>query len=132
MNTRRNNPWRRLARDEAGSVNSAELVMIITLLAIGLIVGMKSFRDSAVTEFADLAQAFANLNQTYSISAVTVDLGTGGTITTASSSFTDAPDFCDQTTDVDTDPLGADTSKCVTVCSDASSTADDGETGVLP
>ena len=64
----------RLARDETGSVNSAELVMIITLLAIGLLVGMKAFRDSAVTEFADMGQALANLNQTYSLGAITVTL----------------------------------------------------------
>ena len=102
-----------LARDEAGSVNSAELVMIITLLAIGLIVGMKSFRDSAVTEFADLAQGLSNLNQSYSISAITVNLGAAGTITTASSFFTDAPDFCDTSNDSD---AGASGSKCVNVC----------------
>jgi len=122
-------PLRRFIGDEVGSVNSAELVLIITLLAIGLIVGMKSFRDSAVTEFADLAQAFASLNQSYSISAVMVTLGSGGTITTASSSFTDAPDFCDTSADTDTGVSG---SKCVNVCASASSTLDDGETGALP
>jgi len=113
MNTNRNLLLRQLARDENGGVNSAELVMIVTLLAIGLIVGMKSFRDSAVTEFADMAQAFSNLNQSYSISAITVDMGAAGTITTAASIFTDAPDFCDTSADTD---MGTAGSKCVNVC----------------
>ncbi len=105
--------WRKLLRDEHGSVNSAELMLIITLLAIGLLVGMKSFRDSTVTEFADMAQALANLNQSYTYSAMTVDLGDGGILTTASSSFTDTPDFCDTSDDVD---VGESGSKCVNVC----------------
>ena len=107
------NMLKQLAPDETGSVNSAELVMNITPLVIGLIVGMKSFRDSAVTEFADMAQAFANLNQSYFISAVMADLGDGGMLTTAASFFTDTPDFCDTSTDEDTGTAG---SKCVNVC----------------
>ena len=112
---------KQLARDETGGINSAELVMIVTLLAIGLLVGMKAFRDSAVTEFADMAQALANLNQSYSVSAFTVDLGAGGILTTASSIFIDAPDFCDTSADTD---VGTSGSKCVNVCIAASTEAE--------
>ena len=113
---------KQLARDESGGVNTAELMMIVTLLAIGLLVGMKAFRDSAVTEFADMAQALANLNQSYSVSAiVALDLGNGQYFTSASSIFVDAPDFCDTSADTD---VGVSGSKCVNVCIAASTEAE--------
>jgi len=107
---------KQLWRDETGSVNSAELVLIITLMTIGVLVGMKSFRDATVTEFADLAQAVANLEQSYSISAITVTLPSGAELTTASSFFIDSPDFCDTSADVD---VGTSGSVCVNVCAPA-------------
>jgi Flp pilus assembly pilin Flp len=94
-----------LWRDDCGSVGSAEIMLIMTLVCIGMIVGMKSLRDAAVTEMADMAQALANLNQSYSFSAGAV------------STFDDTPDFCDGTTDVD---VGTPGSKCVNVCVAAS------------
>ena len=84
----------RLWNDEHGVVGSAEMVLIMTIMTIGVVVGMKSFRDAAVTEFADLAQALANLDQSYSFSALEVSFG-GTTLTTAASWFNDQPDFCD-------------------------------------
>jgi hypothetical protein len=86
------NHWRRLAVDERGSVLSAEVVLLTTLLAIGVIVGAKSFRDSAVTEFADFAQAIANLDQSYNVP--NVDLGGG--VFDVGSGFQDLRDFCDE------------------------------------
>lgn len=86
--------FRRFWNDQQGSVGSAELVMIMTIMTIGVAVGMKSFRDSAVTEFADWAQALANLDQSYSFAGLTIPWG-GSTLTTAKSWFVDTVDFCD-------------------------------------
>jgi hypothetical protein len=77
-----------------------------------MLVGMKSLRDSTVTEFADLGQALSNLNQTYSLPA---SLPSG-----APSEFLDAPDFCDDPDDP-TD-IGTPGSKCVNVCVIATAT----------
>jgi cell division protein FtsX len=85
----------RLWRDNTGSVLTAEVVMLSTVLIIGIIVGAKSLRDAWVTEWADYAQAIANLDQSYNIPNATAPLGLG-------SGFVDARDYCDTSTDVDT------------------------------
>jgi Flp pilus assembly pilin Flp len=100
-----------LWRDEQGAVGSAELLLIMTIMVIGVVVGMKSFRDAAVTEFADLAQALANLDQSYSYGALTVVIG-DTTVTTAPAFFADEADFCDSASDTDTSMAG---SKCIDV-----------------
>jgi Flp pilus assembly pilin Flp len=102
--------FRRLWHDEHGAVGSAELVLIMTIMAVGVLVGMKSFRDAAVTEFADMAQALANLDQSYSYPALTVVIG-DTTLTTTPSYFADQLDFCD--TEGAGDPTIG--SKCVNV-----------------
>lgn len=86
--------FRRLWLDSRGSAVSAELVLIVTLLMIGLIVGAKSVRDAIVTEFADFAQAIANLDQSYNVPDSSPGAGDG-------SGFIDSKDFCD--TEVDDD-----------------------------
>ena len=60
--------------------------MLVAILAIGIIVAAKSFRDSALTEFADYAQAIGNLDQNYNVPDVVPGDGSG---------FIDARDFCD-------------------------------------
>ena len=98
----------RFWRDEAGSVGSAEVMFLMTLLAIGMIVGIKSLRDAAVTEFADYGQALSNLDQSYSFV-------NGANMVV--SNFEDGHDFCDEQDDVD---VGSPGSKCVNVCVNAS------------
>lgn len=51
----------RLWRDEFGGINSAEYVMIATLLVIGIVPGLATTRDAVVTELADFAAAVSNL-----------------------------------------------------------------------
>ena len=82
--------FRKLWNDENGFIVSSELVLIATILVIGMIVGLKSVRDSVVTELADVAQAIANLDQSYSYSGTQ-----GHAAFTDGSIFTDAEDFCD-------------------------------------
>jgi len=98
----------RLWNDESGAIVSAEIVLIASILVIGVIVGLKSLRDSVVTELADVAQAISNFNQSFSFSGVT-----GHHAFTAGGAFGDQADFCD-TNDNYSDKGN---SKCVQICS---------------
>jgi Flp pilus assembly pilin Flp len=54
-----------LWHDEAGVILSAELVLIMTLLVIGLIVGLSELQDSVVNELNDVGEAIGSLNQSF-------------------------------------------------------------------
>jgi len=56
-----------LWRDERGFIQSAELVLIATLVVIGMIVGLAAFRDGTVQELADTGVAVGQLDQSYSV-----------------------------------------------------------------
>lgn len=101
----------RLWNEQDGAIISAEIMLAATILVIGVIVGLKSVRDSVVTELADVAQAFANLNQSYSYSGVEGHAGSSG-----GGSFQDRQDFCD----CHNGDKFAQRSKCVDVCAFAS------------
>jgi len=103
--------FRKLWNDEAGAVVSAEIMLVATILVIGMVVGLKSVRDAVLTELADVAQAIANIDQSYSYSGVD-----GHAAGTSGSFFLDAFDFCDTTADTD---VGVSGSKCVNVCAAA-------------
>lgn len=95
----------RFWNDQDGAIVSAEIMLVATILIIGVIVGLKSVRDSVVTELADVGQAFSNINQSYSYGGVCGhDVHTGG------GHFNDRKDFCDT-------PWGGhgQNSKCVNV-----------------
>ena len=91
-----------------GAIISAEFLLIGTILVIGLVAGLSSVRDSVVTELADVAQAFANINQSYSYSGAE-----GHHVYTAGSAFYDLLDFCDSR---HMNGHGQ-RSKCVEICS---------------
>jgi hypothetical protein len=96
---------RQLWNDDAGAVVSAELVLVLTILVIGMIVGLAAVRDAVVTELADVAQAIANIDQTYGYPAIAGHhSSTGGGI------FRDQVDFCDLR-----DVPGGQASKCVQI-----------------
>ncbi len=98
---------KRFWSEEAGAIISAEIMLVATILVIGMIVGLKSVRDSVVTELADVAQALANVSQSYSYSGVA-----GHHAFSGAGSFTDASDFCDTLAN---DNSGQQ-SKCVIIC----------------
>jgi len=83
---------KKLWNDEVGAVVSAELVLVLTILVIGMITGLASLRDAVVTELADVGGAIGSVNQSYSYGNVTAHSSV-----TAGSRFEDAPDFCDNT-----------------------------------
>ena len=100
----------RLWNEETGAIISAEIVLIMTILVIGVLVGLKSLRDSVVTELADIAQALANLDQSFSFSGVL-----GHAAFTGGGFFFDHLDFCDSTDTMHV--MNNCNSKCVIVCS---------------
>lgn len=103
----------RLWNEETGAIVSAEIMLVATILVLGVIVGLKSVRDSVVTELADVAQAISNVNQSYCFSGVTGHGAHGG----GSGQFQDSADFCD----TNGYPYGGQESKCVSVAGYAAS-----------
>lgn len=59
---------RRLWRETEGAVQTAELVLIGTLLGLGAIVGLSTLRVAIVEELADTAAAISAINQSFSSS----------------------------------------------------------------
>jgi Flp pilus assembly pilin Flp len=100
----------RLWKEEAGAIISAEIVLVASILVIGVISGLKSLRDSVVTELADVAQAIANINQSYSFSGAS-----GHHSFSPGSVFVDQTDFCDTAGNLS----DAGNSKCVSICTNA-------------
>jgi Flp pilus assembly pilin Flp len=58
----------RLWRDDAGAIIASEFLFVVTILVIGIIVGLANVRDAVVTELSELANALLALSQGYSIS----------------------------------------------------------------
>jgi hypothetical protein len=96
----------RLWNEETGAILSAEVMLVASILVIGMVAGLASLRDSIVTELADLAQALANVNQSYSYSGVA-----GHHVFNGGGVFIDTFDFCDVA-----DLAVNQGSKCVTIC----------------
>ena len=96
----------RLWTEETGAIVSAEVMLVGSILVIGCIVGLKSVRDSVVTELADLSQALSNVDQSFWFS------GTAGHHAySGGGQFNDLADFCDS---FQNDAYQS--SKCVEIC----------------
>jgi hypothetical protein len=80
---------KRLWEDEGGAIISAEIVLVLTILVLGMIVGLVAVRDAVINELADFAVAFSSLNMSYTIAgtSMTGDVFTG----TGASEYTDLP-----------------------------------------
>jgi Flp pilus assembly pilin Flp len=85
---------RALWKDEAGFVITSELLLIVTIMVIGLIVGMVVVRDAVVQELGDVAAAIGALDQSYQYNGTTSSCVTQGAFT-AGGQFTDITDVCD-------------------------------------
>ena len=77
------------AKKQGGFVLTAELVLLVTILVFGAIVGMVSMRDSLNAEMEDVSEALGSLDQGYEYNGITNGQLTG---TIAGSSFTDQAD----------------------------------------
>ena len=94
----------RLWSDESGAVISAELVLVLTILVIGVIVGLSEVAVAVNTELNDISNAIGALDQSYFFSgfhkrgdAVSNKITSG----VAGSRFTDAHDDCDKNVSCD-------------------------------
>ena len=98
----------RLWNEEVGAIISAEIMLVASILVIGMVVGLSSLRDSVVTELADVAQALAQVNQSYSFGTIQGhhSFSNGG-------AFIDLTDFCDTAVSPGTNTGN---SKCVVIC----------------
>lgn len=59
------NVAKRFWSDESGAILSAELVIILTVVVLGLITGLACLQQAVVAELQDVAGAFSSLNQSY-------------------------------------------------------------------
>lgn len=82
-------------RNESGLVLSAELVIILTVVVIGLITGLACLQQAVVAELQDVGAAFRGLNQSYGFTGFRgCPKIWGRTSWTAGSSFYDRYDGC--------------------------------------
>ena len=82
---------KKLWNDECGAVVSAELVMVMTILGLGVIVGLKAVQASIDTEMGDVATAIGKTNQSYDYTGVSLCDSMAGV---AGSQFLDGEDGC--------------------------------------
>ena len=100
---------RRLFDDERGATASMEMILIGTIVILGMIVGLTTWRDAIVQELGDSAAAVSELNQSYRFAENTINrtfpTDDGGSVQisvqVAGSSYLDQRDFCQAFT---TDP----------------------------
>jgi hypothetical protein len=89
---------KRLWSEDAGFVISTEAIIILTMLICAAVVGWQAVRLAVLSELADVAEAIAALDQSYSFAGFT-----GHAASCSGSIFTDNRDFCD-----DADCVGED------------------------
>jgi Flp pilus assembly pilin Flp len=65
---------RQFLKCEAGAMQAVEYLLMGTIVALGILVGLVSYRDAIATEYGDIAAALKNLNQSFSFT-----LSGGGT-----------------------------------------------------
>jgi hypothetical protein len=81
---------RNLWADEGGAIVSAEIVVVMTILVIGVITGLTSLRDAVITELADVGGAIAWLDQSYILHGVKAHSSSTG-----QTEHIDQRDYCD-------------------------------------
>ena len=77
-------------KKQGGFVLTSELVLIVTILVIGMTVGLVSMRDSMTAEMHDVAEAIGNLDQSYAFNGIE---NFQSTAAVNGSAFVDAPDL---------------------------------------
>lgn len=78
------------AKKQGGFVLTAELVLIVTILVFGSIVGLVSMRDALNAEMGDVAEAMGSIDQSYTFDGM---INGQATATVAGSAWGDAADL---------------------------------------
>jgi len=86
--------WRSAWDDQAGIVISSESILIAVMLALGLMAGAASVRDSVISELSDMGGSFQDLNQSFTLNGVE-----GHSANSAGMNFRDQADHCDNADD---------------------------------
>lgn len=81
----------KLKKKMGGFVQTAELVLLSTVLVTGLTVGVVNIRDAVNAELEDVAESIGSLDQSYSFTGIEVDSGST-TYFVAGSAWTDSAD----------------------------------------
>jgi Flp pilus assembly pilin Flp len=71
----------KLWSDDRGALIATEWVFVVTILVIGLVVGLKSVQQAVLNELEEVADAIGSLSQTYSFG------GTSGCCSRTNGSF---------------------------------------------
>ena len=61
------NLFQKLLQDERGFVSSTELILLATIVVIGLLVGLSTWRDAVVQELGDSGAAVGQFDQSYAV-----------------------------------------------------------------
>lgn len=77
------------ARKQGGFIMTTELILLVTVMVIGMIVGLVTLRDATTAEMEDVAEAIGSLDQSYAFSGL---LNAETTATVEGSDFIDAVD----------------------------------------
>jgi len=88
---------------QSGFVVTAELLLVTTILAIGLITGMAKLRDQTIAELSDTGDAIGSINQSYTIQGT--NWNTTNTVVATVSGFA----FNDSQDTTNTSVVGGDT-----------------------
>ena len=100
--------------DQRGGVLSMELILLATVVVVGVLVGLATYRDAMVQEIGDTAAGISRLNQGYTFAAVTRVGAFNGIPFDAAidgSTYIDRLDFCEP---ADPDTAGA-APMCITI-----------------
>lgn len=81
--------------DESGAVISAELVLVLSILVLGMIVGLSEVAVAVNTELNDISNAVGALDQSFFTSPF-CNFQCKGINFTAGNRFTDRHDDCDK------------------------------------
>jgi hypothetical protein len=98
--------WK-LWSEESGLILSAELIIIVTVVVLGLVVGLSQLQFAVVSELQDAAAAIASLNQSFGFTGFRgcFNHGTRASFT-AGSTFIDVFDNCIGTSGTALDIVG--------------------------
>lgn len=81
---------------EDDGVLSFEWVLLVSVLVIGIVVGVTAARDAVIDELGDVSQAMLAVDQSYSVDfPLSIAVHAGDSSATSDSQFTDAAAFVD-------------------------------------
>ena len=83
---------KRLWLDEGGAILSAELLLLMVILVIGLSVGMVALRDAIVSQYGELALAIAGVDTSFGWSGLYYECAIAGGFGDGDGSFAWAAD----------------------------------------